>query len=216
MNKEFFRKAGSWFGYSRRERRASVFLIIIILAVLAVRGLWPGRDGKPEIYYPDLPSLTGEAKEIFKRDNSGSRPYRAGNTSSRTSVVELNSCDSASLEALPGIGPVLARRITRYRGLLGGYFSTEQLKEVYGLSDSVFTIVNKWVKADPRLIKKTRINSASFNELNRLPYLGKSKVNAIVEFRSRFGRIESMGQLVENYIIPDTTAQKVKWYIDFR
>ncbi len=48
-------------------------------------------------------------------------------------ILNLNICDSASLEALPGIGPVLSSRIIKYRNLIGGYVSVDQLKEVYGL-----------------------------------------------------------------------------------
>ena len=216
MKSEIFRKAGSWFGYSRRERRASYFLLIAIFLVIGLKYLWPGKNEEPVVFYPEQPAPVSEYSKFAIKDSSRHVPAASVRKPRNQSIVELNSCDSASLEALPGIGPVLARRIIRYRGLLGGYFSTAQLKEVYGLSDSIFAIVGSRVKADPGLIKKTRINIASFNDLNRLPYLGKSKVNAILEFRSRLGRIESMGQLVENYILPDSLAGKVKWYIDFR
>ena len=43
--------------------------------------------------------------------------------------LELNSCDSLSLVALPGIGPVLSVRIIKYRNLLGGFAAVEQLRK---------------------------------------------------------------------------------------
>ena len=53
--------------------------------------------------------------------------------------IELNSADSAALVQLYGIGPVLSRRIIKYRTSLGGRFhSVEQLKNVYGLSEETF------------------------------------------------------------------------------
>ena len=39
-----------------------------------------------------------------------------------TIVMELNTADSLSLQQLPGIGPVYASRIVRYRDRLGGFF----------------------------------------------------------------------------------------------
>src|SRR5665648_1161064 len=47
-------------------------------------------------------------------------------------LIDINSCDSATLVTLSGIGPVLSARIIKYRRLLGGFATTEQLKEVYG------------------------------------------------------------------------------------
>ena len=44
--------------------------------------------------------------------------------------VELNTADSAMLDAVRGIGPYYAKKILRYRELLGGYYSVEQLKEI--------------------------------------------------------------------------------------
>ena len=49
--------------------------------------------------------------------------------------LELNSADSATLVAVPGIGPAFARGILKYREKLGGYHSLDQLAEVYVLKD---------------------------------------------------------------------------------
>src|SRR5690606_106619 len=48
---------------------------------------------------------------------------------------DINTCDTATLKQVYGIGPVLAERITKYRSLLGGFVTKEQLNEVYGLKD---------------------------------------------------------------------------------
>src|SRR5690606_38203234 len=49
--------------------------------------------------------------------------------------VEVNSADSASLVALPGIGPSFAKGLLAYRDRLGGYASYAQFAEVYVLKD---------------------------------------------------------------------------------
>src|ERR1700761_4069099 len=48
-------------------------------------------------------------------------------------IIELNTADSAKLTELPGIGGGHAVQIIRYRTRLGGFYSKEQLKEIYGL-----------------------------------------------------------------------------------
>lgn len=52
--------------------------------------------------------------------------------------ISLNTADSASLVALPGIGPKLAHKILEYKKEIGSYTSIEQLKDVYHFSDTTF------------------------------------------------------------------------------
>lgn len=48
-------------------------------------------------------------------------------------TIDLNSADTTLLKRVPGIGSSFARRIVKYRDLLGGYYVVEQLQEVYGM-----------------------------------------------------------------------------------
>ena len=53
--------------------------------------------------------------------------------------LEINGADSVELTKLYGIGPAFASRIMKYRNLLGGFYALGQLKEVYGINDSIFS-----------------------------------------------------------------------------
>ncbi|WP_449060221.1 helix-hairpin-helix domain-containing protein [Planomonospora algeriensis] len=50
-------------------------------------------------------------------------------------IVDLNAATPEQLEELPGVGEVLARRITEYRDGHGGFRSVEQLREVSGIGE---------------------------------------------------------------------------------
>lgn len=54
-----------------------------------------------------------------------------------TGPVDLNRADSAQLEALPGIGPVLAGRILQWRADHGRFSSVEELGEVTGIGTTL-------------------------------------------------------------------------------
>jgi competence protein ComEA len=59
--------------------------------------------------------------------------------------VPLNTATPAELDALPGIGPVLAARIVEWREANGGFRSVEELSEVSGIGDAVLEQVRPLV-----------------------------------------------------------------------
>ena len=54
--------------------------------------------------------------------------------------VNINSADVAALDALPGVGPVIAARIVEYRAASGPFMSVDELARVDGIST---TMVNE-------------------------------------------------------------------------
>ena len=53
-------------------------------------------------------------------------------------LLDLNSATVADLDALPGIGPVLARRIVDHRTAHGPFTSVDQLDDVNGIGPAIF------------------------------------------------------------------------------
>lgn len=106
--------------------------------------------------------------------------------------IELNAADSVALLKLKGIGAVLAKRIIKYRKFLGGFYSVNQLHEVYGLKPEVVekNIQRLWV--DTTLIQKININFATQWELARHPYITKTEARKIINYRSTKGKISSL------------------------
>lgn len=211
MKSSFFNAVKRWLGYTRRERRSSFILLMLILVITAVRFMFHGKamdieiSGSGIIISKDDPAVTGLHRE------HGERSEYAG----QAAVLEINTCDSALLEALPGIGPVLASRIIKFRNLLNGYASVDQLREVYGLSEETFNRISGRLRCDPSLIRKININNADFKQLIRLPYFERNEVTAILRYRQLQGRIEAADDLVENKILSAEKTEKVKPYLDF-
>jgi DNA uptake protein ComE-like DNA-binding protein len=130
-------------------------------------------------------------------------------------LLELNSCDSATFVSLPGIGPVLAARIIKYRHLLGGFASVDQLKDVYGLPVETYELIKGRLYTDTLIISRININSADFKTLARLPYIERFEVTAILKYRELNGKISGINELTVNKLIGAEKAFKVRPYLKF-
>ena len=87
-------------------------------------------------------------------------------------VIELNTADTTALKSLPGIGTVISKRIIKYRDLLGGFHSTLQLKEVFGISEELYSTISNQLHVDSTVIKKLYPTIADFKVLSKHPYIG--------------------------------------------
>ena len=61
------------------------------------------------------------------------------------SVVNINTADATALEALPGIGEVLAAAIVQYRAQHGPFTAIEQLQDVSGIGPATFADIKDQV-----------------------------------------------------------------------
>ncbi len=131
-------------------------------------------------------------------------------------LIELNSADSLSLTTLPGIGPAFASRIIRYRRLLGGYHSTQQLLEVYGMTPEQMGQFDRYVAADSSQVKPVRLNFADARTLARHPYMTDDQANRIIGYRSANGPYTRVEQLVEDNLLDAATFSKIRPYLTCR
>jgi len=210
--KESFR---NWFGYSRRERRSTFILLNIIAVIFGLRYIYPSGDNSLKSIPLELVNYNTDSSLMMGDKPSVARQQVSKNPVRKRPVINLNICDSASLETLPGIGPVLSSRIIKYRNLIGGYVSVDQLKEVYGLTEETFDLISARVVADSLTIRKIMINEWDFRQLIRHPYFQRSEVSAILKYRELNGRISGIGDMVENNLVSAETARKIRPYLEF-
>jgi DNA uptake protein ComE-like DNA-binding protein len=210
--KDFFR---NWFGYSRRERRSTIILLIIIMILLGLRYIIPAQNISLKEIPVDFRESNIDSTQVVEETEIVSKQKELRTFNRKQSLINLNSSDSAALVVLPGIGPVLSSRIIKYRNLIGGYVSVNQLREVYGLPEETFSMISSRVFADSLSVRKIRINEADYKELIRHPYFKRNEVSAILKYRELKGKITGIGVMTGNNLISQETCKKIRPYLDF-
>jgi len=129
--------------------------------------------------------------------------------------VELNGADTTTLQLLYGIGPVYARRIVRYRERLGGFVSTGQLLEVYGITPELLEDMAPNITVDSSAVDKLPINSIPLKQLIKHPYIEYYQARDIVNLRNRGVKFHNADDLRAIPSMADSTLQRLLPYIDF-
>lgn len=152
--------------------------------------------GKPEVYTEKAPGLKQAALPERKK-----------------LLVEINAADTSAFIALPGIGSKLAARIVSYRDKLGGFCSVQQLREVYGIADSVFQRIEPMLQLSGIPLKRIRINEAGFDELKAHPYFRYELAKAVIAYRNAHGAFRKPEELKQVTLITEEVFRKIAPYI---
>ena len=108
-----------------------------------------------------------------------------------------------------------ANRIIKYRNLLGGFYSLEQLKEVWGFKDSMLIMNQSRLTVDASKIKKININQASVEILKMHPYIHYQKAVVMNNFRKAHGNFKTMDDIKNTKVFTDAELEKLSPYISF-
>ena len=130
-------------------------------------------------------------------------------------TLELNAADTTALQKVPGIGPYYARRIAKFRALLGGFARVEQLGEVYGIDEEKYAELAPWFTVNPRLIHRLAVNQLSEDSLRRHPYINYTQAKVIVRMRRRNGPISGWSELSLLEEFSDADRLRLEPYLSF-
>jgi len=194
-----------------------------------------GKFRKKEdlLHIYDFPSEVYKKLESYiKLSESGGRPYTskfpdksyASNSFPKEVKVftkavvvpfDINTTDTTQLIKLKGIGSKLSARILKFRDGLGGFHSTSQFSEIFGLDSLALSELNKYAKVQSG-IKKININTASIDELGHHSYLRNKKINAvIINYRAQHGPYKSVDDLRKVRVLDEKMIEKIQPYLEF-
>ncbi len=128
-------------------------------------------------------------------------------------LIDINTADSLELVKIRGIGPVFSSRIVRYRELLGGYRSVDQLLEVYGMDEEKFHSINEYIIVQDSTVNKININNAEFGDLVRHPYIDRNIANNVIQLRKQHGMFKTIEDIKRSRLIDSELYVLIEPYI---
>ena len=181
-------------------------------------GTIKSTDKLKSIYGIDT-NLVNELKDFIqitipkKGNETDSIKIKKNPMENKQAIVDLNTTDSVSLDAIKGVGPYMVKRIMAYRKKLGGYLYKEQLTELNIIPDSLYQPVSQYFSADPSKIKKININTADYKTFTTNPYFSPETTNAILKYRKQHGDFSDVKHISRIRSLKEETGKKILPYL---
>lgn len=226
----------NFFTFSRRERRGIACLLSLIVLLYCIPIAW--SYFRSDIAFTDTTGFHHAAEQLHEmmKDTVTERPRytrykkqfykpkaftafkrdsfrRFEKFEKKVFAVDINGADSLLWEQLPGIGPVLARRIMYFRERLGGFHSIAQVRETYGLSDSVFNKIQPLLRLDDVSLRKIDLNETDEKSLADHPYINTKLARVIIRYRSSHGPFRQVEGLKGIALVDDSIYRKLEKYL---
>ena len=183
------------------DRRAAALLLGLALAGVVTRFLVAGPGVSPGAV--GYRAANGERPA---RDSVAARAARLARPLAPDERIDVDKASAEELTRLPRIGPALASRIVANREDRGPFGSLEQLTRVSGVGPALAEALRRNVmfSGRPRAAlsgstprSPVSVNRATVADLTNLPGIGRSRAEAIVEYRRRYGAFTRVEDLVK-------------------
>lgn len=204
-----YREAGGYFSSAEDVGRIYGLDSVVLVDMMAFLEIPDGREAIKEVHLSDRYKKQ-YSKTPGKKKNTGISDSQKDNV-----IIDLNKADATTLQRLDGIGPVFSQRIVDFRNLLGGFYSVEQLREVYGLTPDLVDQITAFLVVYPTDVVKIDVNSLSLRRLKAHPYINFYQAKEIVEYRKNQGLLTDKRILEEFSSFDEMAVNKVLPYLSF-
>ena len=152
---------------------------------------------------------------VSKKDKSHSEFFKSAKKESMA-IIDINKATAEDLEKIYGIGQGLSARILKERAKYGGFVSMDQLEDVWGLSaEVVASLQQRFAVKELPDYQRININTATINELTKLPYFKYALARNIVAYRSMNGQFKTIEDLTKISAFPVDRIKIIALYLEF-
>lgn len=221
---KFFLK--NYFGFSNRESRGFIMLIPVLLVLYTIPLVYDSilankNQGDYENYLTKMDSLANagwnrvETQYYLASSQDTSKSNTRRRNQPQFKRLPFDEADSIVLQIVPGIGSATAGRIIKYRDAIGGMHSSEQLMDVYGMSEEVMERVFQYFEFTPGIKTKININTADVQTLAMHPYINYGSAKVVVAYRDQHGAYGSADDLLKVRIFSQEWIDRIKPYLAY-
>jgi competence protein ComEA len=173
-----------------------------------IRKIWGLRKDEADRI---IPYIKIADNGVASSSNSYTNKYTP--TPAKPAIVDVNTATPQQFKLLPGLEYPLPYKIVSYREKLGGFLTVQQVKETYGMTDSIFTAILPYLQIQSTAIRKININTASDFDLGGHPYIDKAVAKAIVIYRSKHGAYKQVSDVKKIVFISEEVFNKIAPYL---
>jgi competence ComEA-like helix-hairpin-helix protein len=236
----------AYFNFSKKERKGIAIILVIIFILIALPFLFEQFNQEERInpvqFEKEIAELrmdsshkkyTKSSQEYYDDYTPSYKKYAVANKST-VFYFDPNTATAEDWMRL-GVGEKTAKTIQKYISKGGKFYKPEDIKKIWGLSESdaarliPYVSIKKFEKeqlrfdqkkypekggySDKYSIQKVDINLADTSQYISLPGIGSKLSKRIIAFREKLGGFYSIDQVGETYLLPDSTFQKIKQYL---
>jgi DNA uptake protein ComE-like DNA-binding protein len=130
-------------------------------------------------------------------------------------IYDINLIEAKTLIKEVGVDPKFAYRIINYRKKLGGFYSKNQIKEVFEMDSlKADSIIAEIIINNPELVK-LNINDKS-DILLKHPYINKKNIFRIEQYKMQHKQFSSLEEIEGSGVFLPEEFQKIKNYLDVK
>ena len=134
----------------------------------------------------------------------------------QTEKIEINLADSSQLTKIKGLGPYFASKIIKLRNRYHGLYSIWQLQEIHFMDSAKITSISPYLSVNEQFIKRHDLNNLHKDSIKGNYYFTFKMVDIINNYRKQHGPYKSVEEVTHTGIVPDSTFQKIKHYLEIR
>jgi competence protein ComEA len=225
MRSKLFYWLKTYLGFSRKESHGFLLLLpflgILVIVPTIIRQIKTSNaQDFHQGYMNQIDSMEKAGLVLVKSPGPVFNPQDTVKKSSVDKQLEniqrisFSEADSIVLQIVPGIGPGSAGRIIKYREDLGGFHSTNQLSEVYGMKPETIELLWEFFEFSPLIFRKIKLNQSTIEEISSHPYISYGEAKVIVAYRNQHGGFQSIDDLLKIRIFKEEWIRKLAPYLD--
>lgn len=131
-------------------------------------------------------------------------------------VKDINKAAFDDLILIKGIGPTFAERVLNERNKYNGFVHIDQVNFIYGLPPEVILSLKKHFKIGYKpVVNKININTASREELSKIPYINYQLSREILIYRSKSDNLLKIEDMKKIKGFPLDKLNIIALYLDY-